>query len=44
MDFEYSPQQQQVRETIARFVAHDIAPLVAEAEESEVFPRELFRK
>ncbi|MBN9012965.1 MAG: acyl-CoA dehydrogenase family protein [Rhizobiales bacterium] len=44
MDFQFTPQQEQVRETIARFVAQDIAPLVAEAEESEVFPRELFRK
>lgn len=44
MDFEFSPQQKQVRETIQRFVARDIAPLVVEAEESEVFPRELFRK
>jgi butyryl-CoA dehydrogenase len=34
----------QVRETITRFVAEDIAPLVSEAEETEVFPRELFRK
>lgn len=44
MDFQFTSQQEQVRETIARFVAQDIAPLVAEAEESEVFPRELFRK
>lgn len=44
MDFEFSPQQQQVRDTIVRFVAQDMAPLVSEAEESEVFPRELFRK
>ena len=44
MDFQFTPQQEQVRETIARFVAQDIAPLVAEAEESEVFPRALFRK
>lgn len=44
MDFEFSPQQQQVRETIARFVAQDMAPLVDRAEESEEFPRDLFRK
>lgn len=44
MDFQFSPQQEQVRETIARFVAQDMASLVSEAEEREVFPRELFRK
>ncbi len=44
MDFQFTPQQQQVREMITRFVAQDIAPLVAEAEEHEVFPRDLFRK
>ncbi|MDO8308419.1 MAG: acyl-CoA dehydrogenase family protein [Actinomycetota bacterium] len=44
MDFGFSSQHEQVRETVTRFVAEDIAPLVAEAEETEVFPRELFRK
>ena len=44
MDFEFSSQHEQVRKTIARFVAEDIAPLVAKAEEDEVFPRNLFRK
>ena len=34
----------QVRETVTRFVAENIAPLVSEAEETEVFPRQLFRK
>ncbi|QWG14132.1 acyl-CoA dehydrogenase family protein [Bradyrhizobium sediminis] len=44
MDFEFSSQHEQVRETVARFAAEEIAPLVAEAEETEVLPRELFRK
>lgn len=44
MDFAFASQHEQVRETIARFVAHDVAPLVRDAEEHEVFPRELFRK
>lgn len=44
MDFAFSSQHEQVRETIVRFVAHDVAPLVARAEEDEVFPRALFRK
>ncbi|MFO1110140.1 MAG: acyl-CoA dehydrogenase family protein [Bradyrhizobium sp.] len=44
MNFEFTPQQEQVRETIARFAADEMAPLVKAAEESEVFPKELFRK
>ncbi len=44
MDFTYSSQHDQVRETVMRFVVENIAPLVAEAEEIEVFPRQLFRK
>lgn len=44
MNFEFTPQHEQVRETIARFAAEEMAPLVAAAEENEVFPRELFRK
>lgn len=44
MNFEFTPQQEQVRETIARFATEEMAPLVREAEENEVFPRELFRK
>ena len=34
-------QHVQVRETVTRFVAEDIAPLVSEAEETEVFPRRI---
>jgi len=44
MNFEFTPQQEQVRETIARFAAEEMAPLVKDAEENEVFPKELFRK
>jgi len=44
MDFEFTPQQEQVRETIARFATEEMAPLVRDAEENEVFPKELFRK
>jgi alkylation response protein AidB-like acyl-CoA dehydrogenase len=44
MDFAFSSQHEQVRETIVRFVAQEVAPLVRDAEEHEVFPRELFRK
>lgn len=44
MNFEFTPQQEQVRETIARFAAEEMAPLVAGAEENEVFPKQLFRR
>lgn len=44
MNFEFTPQQEQVRETIARFASEEMAPLVREAEENEVFPKQLFRK
>lgn len=44
MDFEFTSQQEQLRETVARFVAEDVAPLVSHAEEAEAFPRDLFRK
>jgi alkylation response protein AidB-like acyl-CoA dehydrogenase len=44
MDFAFSSQHEQVRDTIARFAAQDLAPLVTAAEEDEVFPRALFRK
>ena len=41
MNFEFTPQHEQVREAIARFATEEMAPLVAAAEENEVFPREL---
>lgn len=44
MDFEFTPQQEQVRETIVRFAADEMAALVRDAEENEVFPKQLFRK
>ena len=44
MNFEFTPQQEQVRETIVRFAAEEMAPLVRTAEENEVFPKQLFRK
>ena len=44
MDFEFTPQQEQVRETIVRFATDEMAALVRDAEENEVFPKELFRK
>lgn len=43
LDFTLSPEQEAVRETVRRFCREELAPLVNEAEESEVFPRHLFR-
>jgi butyryl-CoA dehydrogenase len=44
MNFEFTPQQEQVRETIARFAAEEMTPLVRAAEEDEVFPKQLVRR
>ena len=44
LDFTFSPEQEAVRETVRRFCREEIAPLVAEAEETETFPRRLFRQ
>lgn len=44
MDFTFSPEHEQVRETVRRFCADEVAPLAREADESELFPRELFGK
>lgn len=44
MDFNFTEEQQQVRDMVRRFCETDVAPLVEEAEETETFPPELFRK
>ncbi len=44
MDFSFSPEHEQIRETVQRFSEREIAPLVEEAEENEALPREIFRK
>jgi len=44
LDFELSPEHEAVRELARRFCQQEIAPLVREAEESETFPRAMFRK
>ncbi len=44
MDFSFSPEHEQIRETVRRFSERELAPLVASAEENEVLPREIFRK
>jgi len=44
MDFSFSPEHEQVRDMVRRFAEKEMAPLVREAEETERFPRHLFRK
>ncbi len=44
LDFSFSPEHEAVRETVRRLCQDDVAPLVRDAEETETFPRELFRK
>ncbi len=44
LDFSFSPEHDAVRETVRRLCQDDVAPLVRDAEETETFPRELFRK
>lgn len=44
MNFQFTVEQEQVRDTVARLVTQDIDPLVDAAEEDETFPRGLFRK
>jgi len=43
LDFSFSPEHEAVRETVRRLCQDQVAPLVREAEETETFPRELFR-
>jgi len=44
LDFTFTPEQEAVRDTVRRLCAEELAPLVAEAEENEVFPRHVFRR
>src|SRR3972149_8798353 len=44
MDFSLSTEHKQVRDLIRRFCQTEIAPLVQQAEETETFPIEIFRK
>jgi alkylation response protein AidB-like acyl-CoA dehydrogenase len=42
MDFEFGDEHRQLRDMVRRFCETEVAPLVEEAEEREVFPRTLF--
>lgn len=44
LDFTFTAEHEAVRDTVRRFFAEEIAPRVREAEEKEVFPRDLFPK
>lgn len=44
MDFAYTPEHEQLREMVRRFAEAEMAPLVDAAEETERFPRQLFRR
>ncbi|MGC9972057.1 MAG: acyl-CoA dehydrogenase family protein [Bryobacteraceae bacterium] len=44
MDFEYSPEQLQLRKTVREFAEAELAPHVLEWDEGQIFPREAIRK
>lgn len=44
MDFSFSEEHQLLRETVKRFSETELAPLVREADDNEIFPKELFPK
>lgn len=44
MDFQFTPEHDAVRATVRRLCVEELAPLVADAEESERFPRPVFRR
>jgi len=44
MDFRFSPEHEQIRETVRRHAETELAPLIRAAEETETFPRHVFRR
>lgn len=44
LDFNFSPEQESVRETVRRLCREELAALVHEAEETETFPKAVFRR
>lgn len=44
MDFTFTPEQEALRETVRRFAETELAPLVREADDNELFPKHLFRR
>jgi alkylation response protein AidB-like acyl-CoA dehydrogenase len=43
LDFDLSEEQEMVRQTARSFAENELAPLIEEAEETETFPRQLFK-
>ena len=44
MDFDYTPEQKQLRREVREFAAAEIAPHVSEWDENQTFPAEVVRK
>ena len=44
MDFQLESEHMQIRDTVIKFVANEVAPYAEEWEKDEVFPREVIRK
>jgi len=44
MDFTFTPEQEALRATVRRFAETELAPLVREADDTEIFPKHLFRR
>ncbi len=44
MDFSFTAEQEDLRRTVRRFAESELAPLVRDAEETETFPRHLFKR
>jgi alkylation response protein AidB-like acyl-CoA dehydrogenase len=44
VDFEYTPEQEQLRREVREFAAREIAPHVMEWDENQIFPLEVIKK
>ena len=44
LNFAFSPEHEAVRDTVRRFCQEELAGLVAQAEETESFPRHIFKR
>ena len=44
LNFSFSPEQEAVRDTVRRLCQEELAALVAQAEETETFPRQVFKR
>jgi alkylation response protein AidB-like acyl-CoA dehydrogenase len=44
LDFSFSPEHESVRDTVSRLCREELAPLVREADETESFPRGVFKR